>query len=285
MARLNAVGACVLLLAVASCSKVSGPQPLTQESTSPVPANPRPASPSASFADPAVNTAPRQAAQAPFAAAPGDPPPAPAPAPAPALRPHPATVAKEAAMKIYPALGVKDSLFNKTFRDLYTEKAQQEPEFLTQADWPLLLARRTSELLAPLTASASSPAVLAPAAIPGDHIRAAGIRTVAGIRPDGPSCLRPFIQSGSRAQRSRSRRLSSDPVALLAMEWILLGLLPSHLAGTGPNRGLDGQIQPFGQSSRSRSLQSKPVALLVALDSLLLPVDSRANRNGGPSCP
>jgi len=165
MARLNVVGACTLLLSVASCSKISMPQQVAQEPATPVPANPRPQSPSASFADPAVNTAPRQTAQPPVASAPGDPPPASAPAPAPAaapaLRPHPATVAKEAAMKIYPALGVKDSLFNKTFRDLYTEKAQQDPAFLTQADWPLLLARRTSELLAPLTAP--SPAVAAPA--------------------------------------------------------------------------------------------------------------------------
>jgi hypothetical protein len=163
MAGRNGVGGCVLLLSVASCSKISLPQQVAQELASPVPSNPRPASPSANFAAHAVNTA--QSAQAPVASAPGDPHPAPAPVPAPAaaLRPHPATVAREAAVKIYPALGVKDSLFNKTFRDLYTEKAQQDPEFLTQADWPLLLARRTAELLAPLTASASPPAVAAPA--------------------------------------------------------------------------------------------------------------------------
>lgn len=163
---MNVVAACVLLLSVASCSKISEPQQVAQEPASPAPANPRPASPSSSFADAAVNTAPPLTAQAPVAAAPGDPPPAPAPAPAaaPSLRPHPATAAREAAVKLYPALGVKDSLFNKTFRDLYTEKAQQDPGFLTQADWPLLLARRTAELLGPLTAP--PPAVAAAPAPP-----------------------------------------------------------------------------------------------------------------------
>ncbi|MEI9898352.1 MAG: hypothetical protein WDN28_31965 [Chthoniobacter sp.] len=93
------------------------------------------------------------------------PPPAP-PAPAAAPRLNPALGAKEAAMKMYPALAVKDSTFNKTFRDLYVEKTQLEPEFLARADWPLLLARRTAELLTiqPMTpaAPAASPTPTTP---------------------------------------------------------------------------------------------------------------------------
>ena len=51
-------------------------------------------------------------------------------------------------MKMYPALAVKDSTFNKLFRDLYVEESQKNPELLTKADWPLVLAHRTASLLA-----------------------------------------------------------------------------------------------------------------------------------------
>lgn len=111
-------------------------------------------------------------------------------------------------------------------------------------------------------------------------VRTAGVRAV-GIRPGRPTFQWPFVQSCSRAECSRSGRLSSNPVTLLAVEWILLGLLPSlpfQLAGTSPDGGLHGQAHPLDQSSRSRCLQSKPVALLVALDSLLLPVVSATQR-------
>ena len=75
-------------------------------------------------------------------------------------------------MKLYPALAVKDSTFNKTFRDLYVEKTQKDPDFLTRADWPLLLARQTAELLLvqPTTMATPPPAVPPAIAVasPGD---------------------------------------------------------------------------------------------------------------------
>lgn len=80
-----------------------------------------------------------------------------------AFHPHPAQGAKEAAMKMYPQLGVKDSTFNKTFRDLYVEESQKNPELLTQADWPLILAHRTADILTPpAPTTAPSPVPLAP---------------------------------------------------------------------------------------------------------------------------
>jgi len=66
--------------------------------------------------------------------------------PAPA-KPHTAEGAKEAAVKMYPDLAVKDSTFNKTFVDLYSEVSQKNPDFLTRADWPLILANRTAQML------------------------------------------------------------------------------------------------------------------------------------------
>ncbi|MEP6668547.1 MAG: hypothetical protein ABJF10_05305 [Chthoniobacter sp.] len=87
----------------------------------------------------------------------------------PVLRPNAAAGAKEAAVKMYPALGVKDSTFNKTFRDLYVEKSQKDPEFLTRADWPLLLARQTADLL---TVQPTAPA--APVAPPAITVASAG---------------------------------------------------------------------------------------------------------------
>ncbi len=158
MAGINALGACGLLLSSAACSKISPLQQLVQQSATPAPSDSKPESPAANSTDIPANTAPLLPVQAPVASAPGEPPSAAAgaPAAAPALQPHPATGAKEVALKMYPALGVKDSAFNKVFRDLYGEKARQDPEYLTKADWPLLLARRTAELLAPPTASPAS---------------------------------------------------------------------------------------------------------------------------------
>jgi len=83
----------------------------------------------------------------------------------PTTRANPATGAKEAAMKMYPALAVKDSTFNKTFRDLYLEKSQKDPDFLTRADWPLVLARQTADLLFVQPATSATPPPAAPQAI------------------------------------------------------------------------------------------------------------------------
>lgn len=67
-------------------------------------------------------------------------------------------------MKMYPQLAVKDSTFNKMFRDLYAEELQKNPESLTKADWPLTLARRTADLLAKPVVSAAPPAPIIPEA-------------------------------------------------------------------------------------------------------------------------
>jgi len=70
-----------------------------------------------------------------------------APAPTPVVTPHPASGAKEAAVKKYPDLAIKDSTFNKTFRDLYEEQLQKNPSSLARPEWPLDLAYRTATLL------------------------------------------------------------------------------------------------------------------------------------------
>jgi len=84
-------------------------------------------------------------------------------APSPTPTPHPATGAIEAATRLYPDLGKLDSTFNKTFRDLYAERKQSDPEFLTKADWPLKLARETGAILGVAEYSpAPKPAVSTP---------------------------------------------------------------------------------------------------------------------------
>lgn len=157
--RLRRVAPQILLatgfLALTSCSKVS-PSQTAQNGATPA------ASPSAvqtvfsflsSFDHPPAptNAAPPDLTSAPAnapAPAIGAPAAGPAPAQVATLKVHPATGAKEAAMKMYPQLGVKDSTFNKVFRDLYAEEMQKNPELLTRAEWPLTLAHRTANLLA-----------------------------------------------------------------------------------------------------------------------------------------
>lgn len=79
--------------------------------------------------------------------------------PAPTMKPHPAAGAKEAAIKMYPDLAVKGSTFNKTFLDLYAEQAQKDPDFLTRADWPLILANKTAQMLAGVPTPTPTPVV------------------------------------------------------------------------------------------------------------------------------
>lgn len=69
------------------------------------------------------------------------------PLPTPVLTPHPASGAREAAVKKYPELAVKDSTFNKTFRDLYEAELKDHPINLARPEWPLDLAYRTATLL------------------------------------------------------------------------------------------------------------------------------------------
>jgi len=74
-------------------------------------------------------------------------------------------------MKMYPQLAVKDSIFNKLFRDLYTEELQKNPGTLTQADWPLILAHRTAALLTVKPANSIAPGTPAPS-VAENRIRA-----------------------------------------------------------------------------------------------------------------
>jgi hypothetical protein len=87
---------------------------------------------------------------------------------APVAPPHPATGAKEAAMKMYPDLAVKGSTFNKTFIDLYNETAQNYPDVLTRPEWPLTIAHRTAALLrvGPVSATPQPVAAVEPPPVP-----------------------------------------------------------------------------------------------------------------------
>jgi hypothetical protein len=84
-------------------------------------------------------------------AAPGDGaamrPPAPDGAPRPPATPHPAHEAQIAVLKAYPALGLPDSPFHRTFKELHAQARRANPQLLTQPDWPIQLAERTAVAL------------------------------------------------------------------------------------------------------------------------------------------
>lgn len=75
--------------------------------------------------------------------------------------PHPASGATEAAIRLFPDLGKKDTMFNRTFRDLYTERKLKNPESLTRPDWPIEVAQETGKLLSILPAGATSAGAVA----------------------------------------------------------------------------------------------------------------------------
>lgn len=79
------------------------------------------------------------------------------PTPTPPVTPHPASGARERAVQLYPDLAVKDSMLNRTFLDLMQQMKEQNPEVLTQVDWPLTLANRAARMLdiAPRTEKAT----------------------------------------------------------------------------------------------------------------------------------
>jgi hypothetical protein len=62
----------------------------------------------------------------------------------PAATPHPAKEAVAQALRLYPALGQKDSAMNKAFASLYEEARRDAPDSLAQPDWPLKLAARAA---------------------------------------------------------------------------------------------------------------------------------------------
>ena len=175
-------------LLTVSCSKVDLPKSAQDQNSSPAPNSSAsqdwtksvswllsPQATPAPLTDAQVPTAPNPPAAAGTAAT----------AVSPAFSPNPAQGAKEAAMKMYPQLGVKDSTFNKTFRDLYLEESRKNPELLTRADWPLVLAHRTADILTPPAPARSQSQ--APAAAPEPQIAESRVEAKAQSRPAAPT--------------------------------------------------------------------------------------------------
>ena len=87
------------------------------------------------------------------------------PATEPVATPHPATGATETAIRLYPDLAKKDSLFNRTFREVYESKKGSSPSSLTKVDWPLRVAEETARILdvQPAGPATPTPRYVAPA--------------------------------------------------------------------------------------------------------------------------
>ena len=69
------------------------------------------------------------------------------PTPTPPPTPHPALAARERAVQMYPDLGIKDSLFHRTFMELFEDAKVNRPQILTAVDWPIMLAHRSGNML------------------------------------------------------------------------------------------------------------------------------------------
>ena len=67
--------------------------------------------------------------------------------PATAPSPNPAKESMAEAIRLYPAIALKDSPLNKEFVRLHNEAKHTDPEFLVQSDWPMTLAKRAFESL------------------------------------------------------------------------------------------------------------------------------------------
>lgn len=74
-----------------------------------------------------------------------------------AATPHPATFAKETALRQHPELGVKDSAFNKAFVEIYNARAESAPDKLAAPDWPLDVAREASKIVSTKVTSTPAP--------------------------------------------------------------------------------------------------------------------------------
>ena len=83
------------------------------------------------------------------------------PAPKVVPTPHPASGATEAAIKLFPELAKKDTMFNRTFRDLYHERKLKDPDSLARPGWPIEVAQETGKLLSILPAGATSAGAVA----------------------------------------------------------------------------------------------------------------------------
>jgi|GEM_PF-6828208 len=91
--------------------------------------------------------------------------------------PNPASGATAEALRLYPDLGKKDSIFNRTFRDLFAQKKNSDPQSLTNFDWPLKLARETAQILNVKSVEEQATPTPAPASQPVQYAHAAPAAT------------------------------------------------------------------------------------------------------------
>ena len=94
--------------------------------------------------------------------------------------PHPATESRAAAIHAFPALGQKESIFNKTFLVLYSQAQQNEPKLLAKPDWPMTLAKRAS---ASLTLATPVPTPRPPPPTPFKPLQGSALDQRPGGRP------------------------------------------------------------------------------------------------------
>lgn len=87
-----------------------------------------------------------------------------------AATPHPAMEAQAQAAKLYPGLLNPASPLNKRFIALHSEAKLNNPQLLTQADWPLTLAERAMVDIGGAPMARSTPAPITPKPLPGSAL-------------------------------------------------------------------------------------------------------------------
>ena len=118
----------------------------------------------------------------------------------PVATPHPATDSIAKAKKMYPALAIANSPFNKRFVELYNERKASDPNTLADADWPMKLAQQAAtELIGP------APSYQPPTAISSSSLNARPAGSAPGYTVP-PTVMLPGLKGSALDQRPPEKR-------------------------------------------------------------------------------
>ncbi|MEP6667953.1 MAG: hypothetical protein ABJF10_02305 [Chthoniobacter sp.] len=120
-------------------------------------------------------------------------------APAPMATPHPAIDSITRAKKMFPALAIANSPFNKRFLELYNDKKAADPNSLTDADWPMKLAQQAATEL-----NTAAPSYQPPTSISSSPLNARPMGSAPGSTVP-PTVMLPGLQGSALDQRPPSK--------------------------------------------------------------------------------
>ncbi len=113
----------------------------------------------------------------------------------PPSTPNPAPDSIAQAKKMYPALAVANSPFNKRFVELYNGRKESDPEFLAAADWPMKLAQQAATEM-----TGAAPSYQPPTEISSSQLNARPPGSAPGSTVP-PSVMLPGLKGSALDQR------------------------------------------------------------------------------------